>query len=158
MDYCEVSISCLDSHSDGTHSLQRIHWWASDVMLFFSHMFWWRKNLRYILNGMREHFQQMVIFRWTITLILLFHKNALNWSNVTVKTFTLLQKSLFQINAVLLKFSILVLCFSCPFHPSRHNPSHPFSLFCHFFSLSFMALSCSCIFHTDMHINPKTVG
>ncbi len=26
-------ISCLDSHSDGTHSLQRIQWWASDVML-----------------------------------------------------------------------------------------------------------------------------
>ncbi len=21
-------ISCLDSHSDGTHSLQKIHWWA----------------------------------------------------------------------------------------------------------------------------------
>ncbi len=28
-------ISCLDSHSDGTHSLQRIHWWASDGMLHF---------------------------------------------------------------------------------------------------------------------------
>ncbi len=27
---------CLDSHSDGTHSLQRIHWWASDGMLHFS--------------------------------------------------------------------------------------------------------------------------
>ncbi len=25
---CDVFISCLDSHSDGTHSLQ---WWASDV-------------------------------------------------------------------------------------------------------------------------------
>ncbi len=23
--YCDVFISCLDSHSDGTHSLQRIH-------------------------------------------------------------------------------------------------------------------------------------
>ncbi len=32
-------ISCLDSHSDGTHSLQKIHWWASDVMLNF---FLWR--------------------------------------------------------------------------------------------------------------------
>ncbi len=29
-------ISCLNSHSDGTHSLQSIHWWASDVMLIFS--------------------------------------------------------------------------------------------------------------------------
>ncbi len=28
-------ISCLDSHSDGTHSLKRIHWCASDVMLYF---------------------------------------------------------------------------------------------------------------------------
>ncbi len=29
MDYCDVFI-------DGTHSLQRIHWWARDVMLHFS--------------------------------------------------------------------------------------------------------------------------
>ncbi len=28
--------ACLDSHSDGTHSLQSIHWWASDVMLNLS--------------------------------------------------------------------------------------------------------------------------
>ncbi len=25
VDYCDVFISCLDSHSDGTHSLKRIH-------------------------------------------------------------------------------------------------------------------------------------
>ncbi len=31
-----IFISCLDSHSDGTHSLQRIQWCASDVMLNFS--------------------------------------------------------------------------------------------------------------------------
>ncbi len=36
VDYCDVFISRLDSHSDGTHSLQRVHWWASDVMLHFS--------------------------------------------------------------------------------------------------------------------------
>jgi len=30
-DCCDVFISCLDSHSGGTHSLQRIHWWASDA-------------------------------------------------------------------------------------------------------------------------------
>ncbi len=35
VDYCDVFISCLDSHSDGTHSLQSIHWW-SDTMLYFS--------------------------------------------------------------------------------------------------------------------------
>ncbi len=32
---CDVFISCLDSHSDGTHSLQSIHWWASDGMLHY---------------------------------------------------------------------------------------------------------------------------
>ncbi len=32
----DVFISCLDSHSDGTHSLQSIHCWESDVMLHFS--------------------------------------------------------------------------------------------------------------------------
>ncbi len=36
VDYCDVFISCLDSHSDGTHSLQRIHCWDSDVKLHFS--------------------------------------------------------------------------------------------------------------------------
>ncbi len=36
MSYCDVFISYLDSHSDGTHSLQSIHSWASDVMLHFS--------------------------------------------------------------------------------------------------------------------------
>ncbi len=36
VDYCDVFVSCLDSHSDGTHSLQRIQWWASDAMLHFS--------------------------------------------------------------------------------------------------------------------------
>ncbi len=34
--YFNVFISCLDSHSGGTHLLQRIHLWASDVMLNFS--------------------------------------------------------------------------------------------------------------------------
>ncbi len=36
VDYCDVFISCLDSHSDGTHSLQRIYWWTSNAMLIFS--------------------------------------------------------------------------------------------------------------------------
>ncbi len=36
VDYCDVFISCLDSHSDGTHSLQSIHCWDSDTMLHFS--------------------------------------------------------------------------------------------------------------------------
>ncbi len=37
VDYCDAFISCLDSHSDGTHSLQMIHWWGSHISpnLFF---------------------------------------------------------------------------------------------------------------------------
>ncbi len=52
VDYCDVFISCLDSHSDGTHSLQRIHWWASEVMLNFS-ISVLLKKLIYILNSLR---------------------------------------------------------------------------------------------------------
>ncbi len=52
--FCDVFISCLDSHSDGTHSLQRIHWWASDVMLHFSKSVQMKKkNLIYILDSSR---------------------------------------------------------------------------------------------------------
>ncbi len=36
VDYCDVFISCLDSHSDGIHSLQRIHCWDTDAVLHFS--------------------------------------------------------------------------------------------------------------------------
>ncbi len=36
MDYCDVFYQLFGSHSDGTHSLQMIHWWTSDVMQHFS--------------------------------------------------------------------------------------------------------------------------
>ncbi len=36
VDYCDVFISCLISHSDGTHSLLRIDWGASNLMLHLS--------------------------------------------------------------------------------------------------------------------------
>ncbi len=26
VDYCDVFVKCLDTHSDDTHSLKRIHW------------------------------------------------------------------------------------------------------------------------------------
>ncbi len=53
MNYCGVFISCLDSHSDGTHSPQRNHLWASDVMLQFSKSIPMKKKLIYILEGPR---------------------------------------------------------------------------------------------------------
>ncbi len=54
VNYCDVFISCLDSHSDGTHSLQMIHFWGSDVgwSYFSSNLFPWRNKLIYILDGL----------------------------------------------------------------------------------------------------------
>ncbi len=52
VDYCDVFISCLDSHSDGTHSLQRIHWWASDGNSTFLQI-WWRNKLIYISDDLK---------------------------------------------------------------------------------------------------------
>ncbi len=46
-------ISCLDSHSDGTHSLQSIHESASDVMLHFSKSVLMRNKLIHILDSLR---------------------------------------------------------------------------------------------------------
>ncbi len=55
VDYCDVFTSCLDSHSDGTHSLQ----------------IWWRNKLIYILDGLNGTtfiFQYIFIFGWTVPL------------------------------------------------------------------------------------------
>ncbi len=62
VDYCDVFISCLDSHSDGTHSLQRIRWWASDAVRHFSKSAWMKKQtyLMCILDGM--NFMHIFIF------------------------------------------------------------------------------------------------
>ncbi len=54
VDYCDVFISCLDSHSDGTHSLQGTHRWDTDVKLHFSKSD--EENLIYILDGLRVNF------------------------------------------------------------------------------------------------------
>ncbi len=65
VDYCDVFISCLKSHSDGTHSLQRIHWWISDVMLNFN------KETNLSTSWMawgRVHFLQILIFESTTPL------------------------------------------------------------------------------------------
>ncbi len=62
-------ISCLDSHSDGTHSLQRIHWWAVMECYISLNLFPWRNKLIYILDSLRvSSFQQIFIFGWTIPL------------------------------------------------------------------------------------------
>ncbi len=51
VDYCDVFISCLDSHSDGTHSQQSIHslrQWCNATFL----QIWWSNKLIYILDGL----------------------------------------------------------------------------------------------------------
>ncbi len=68
VDYCDVFISCSDSHSDGTHSLQRIHWWASDGMLhFIKSVLMTTFSTSWMAWG-RKHFQQIFIFGGTISL------------------------------------------------------------------------------------------
>ncbi len=61
-------ISCLNSHSDGTHSLQRILWWTSDVLLNFSKSIPIKKtNLSTSWKTWGWiNFKQIVIFGWTI--------------------------------------------------------------------------------------------
>ncbi len=67
VDYCDVFISCLDSHSDGTHSLQRIQVMECYI---FPNLLWWRNKLIYILDDWGwVHFQQILISEWTIPLI-----------------------------------------------------------------------------------------
>ncbi len=60
----DAFISCLDVHSDGTHSLQRIHWWASDVMLHFSKSDLMKKQIHLYFEWPEggEHLQQIFIF------------------------------------------------------------------------------------------------
>ncbi len=62
VDYCDVFISCLDSHSDGTHSLQRSHWWASDGMLHFSKSDEETNSSTFWMDWGWVHFQQFFIF------------------------------------------------------------------------------------------------
>ncbi len=47
VDYCDVFISCLGSHSDGTHSMSKC---CKEIS---SNPFWWRNKLIYILNGLK---------------------------------------------------------------------------------------------------------
>ncbi len=73
VDYCDVFISCLDSHSDGTHSLQRIHRWASDVMLNLSKTFLIKKQTHLHLEWPEDKY--IFISGWTTPLKMLNEHN-----------------------------------------------------------------------------------
>ncbi len=67
VDYCDVFISCLDSHSDGTHSLQRIHCLASDVMLHFSQSDEENNSSTSWMAWGGVNFQKIISFGWPIS-------------------------------------------------------------------------------------------
>ncbi len=72
VDYCDVFISCLDSHSDGTHSLQRIHCCPIMKCYIFqiSSLFSWTNKHIYILDGLWvSKLSANFHFWWTIPLI-----------------------------------------------------------------------------------------
>ncbi len=72
VDYCDVFISCLDSHSDGTHSLQKINWWANDVMPNFP---------KSVLMKKQCNFKQIFILGWTIPCV---NKGDLIWLKIVI--------------------------------------------------------------------------
>ncbi len=78
VDYCEVFISCLDSHSDGTHSLQIIHWWESDGILHFYKSVVMKKQTHLNLDGLRVN---------------RFSANVHVWVNYTFKEYECVRKS-----------------------------------------------------------------
>ncbi len=66
-------LSAIRTHSDGNHSLQRIHWWASDVILMFDTSTFW-KSWGWV------HFQQILIDK-----LLLFHVYKSLWIKASAK-------------------------------------------------------------------------
>ncbi len=86
VDYCDVFISCLDSHSDGTHSLQRIHWWASDVMLNSAAMCvcFRQQNVEALLKNMFEgEKSEVCIVNGTQVLLALLETRRPGWVTQT---------------------------------------------------------------------------
>ncbi len=68
VDYCDVFSSSLDSHSDGTHSLQSIHCWDSNAMTHFSKSDEETNSSTSWMDWGWAHFQQIFIFDCTIPL------------------------------------------------------------------------------------------
>ncbi len=78
VDYCDVIISCLDSHSDGTHSLQSVRCWASDAMLYFSKSDEETNSSTSWMIWGRGHVQLISILGWSISIseMLCWHSRA----------------------------------------------------------------------------------
>ncbi len=119
VDYCDVFISCFNSHSDGTHSLQRIHWWARVVILKFSKSVSMRKQIHiYLVSCMTwgwVNLQQIFIFAWTIPLACLKH---------TVSP-SLIYLTIFHSLCCILRSDCTLLCFILRTFTSSPSHIHP---------------------------------
>ncbi len=61
-------VLCLNTYSDGTYLLQRIHWWTNDANAKFLQICS-DEETNYILNGLRvSKFTANFYFGWTINL------------------------------------------------------------------------------------------
>ncbi len=105
VDYCDVFISCLDSHSDGTHSLQRIHCWASDDMLHFSTSDEETYSSTSWMAWGWVHFQLIFIFAWTIPLIMKFTSNL--WVKIDPPSPTIETPTDMPMNLLLVQMCVL---------------------------------------------------
>ncbi len=83
VDYCDVFITCLNSYSDGTHSLQRIHWWASDSIQNFPKSVYTKKQTHLHLRWSKGKyvFSKVSFFGWTTSLIF---NNIIKLTSVTL--------------------------------------------------------------------------
>lgn len=85
VDYCSVLITNLDSHSDVT---PRIHWWASNVNFSFDKETHWSTSW----VAWRWVNQLILIFGWSISLIMRLYDIAVNLSNCRSKRLSLQQR------------------------------------------------------------------
>jgi len=110
VDYCDVFSSCFDTHSDGTHSLQRIHCWASDIILNFSRSVLMKKQTHLHLESV--NFKHIFIFFWSVFFFGTVPLSNVNKLNHTVKSCQIKNKSI--INATeMCPWNVYVFCMLC---------------------------------------------
>ncbi len=118
-------ISCVDSHTDGTHSPQKIHCWASDEMLNFSKSF--NVGVNYSFNLYTRGSQSLnninvYLFKekWpelrTIALHMNLSKHICVGPDFGRVLALLLNSEIFDFTAVESMFVFMfIFCYACPF-------------------------------------------
>ncbi len=80
-----------DCHSNGTHSLQRIHCWASNAMLNYSKSFVMKKTLFYIFDD--QGFRKVSVFILFLNDWLTTSQLKIDWNMWRFKSVEMLNKS-----------------------------------------------------------------